>query len=243
MLRVMLVDDEALARQGLRQMLEKIPDLEICAEAENLRQAVAAVPAVRPDALFLDVEMPNGGGFELLARLKPPPPVVFVTAHSEYAARAFDVDAVDYLLKPVRAERLTVAVERLRAALANLPESPALGETDRICLRTPGRTLVAPLDKLLLLQADGDFTRATVEGEAPLMICQSVGNYERTLPSPPFARLDRSILLNLSRVVCLRNDSSRGVLVLLRGLDEPIPLGRTAAGRLREALPQIAIGL
>lgn len=242
MLRVMLVDDEALARQGLRGMLEKIPDLEVCAEAENLRQAVAAIPAVRPDALFLDVVMPGGGGFEILAELESPPPVVFVTAHSEYAAKAFDVDAVDYLLKPVRAKRLAVAVERLRAALADSPDPPALGDADRLCLRTPGRTLVTPLDKVLLLQADGDFTRVTVAGEAPLLICQALGTYERTLPSPPFARLDRSLILNLSQVVSLRNDSSRGALVFLEGLAEPVPLGRTAAGRLREALPQIAAG-
>ena len=99
MLRVMLVDDEALARQGLRAGLEDVPGIEVCGEAANMTQALQAIPALAPDALFLDIRMPRGDGFELLKQLPTHPPVVFVTAHSEYAVQAFGIEAVDYLLK------------------------------------------------------------------------------------------------------------------------------------------------
>jgi two-component system LytT family response regulator len=227
MFRVMIIDDEPLARQGLRQMLEALGEIEVCGEAENLQQAMGAIPAVRPDGLFLDIEMPGGGGFELLSRLENPPPVVFFTAHSEFAARAFDVQAVDYLLKPVRRERLRISLERLREAAA------PYGEGDRICLRTPGRTLVAPLEKIIRLEAEGDFTRVTVEGEPPILICQTIGAYEETLPSPPFLRLDRSLLVNTTRVESIHTEADRTGWVRLGGIPSPVPLGRAALRRLR----------
>jgi two-component system LytT family response regulator len=227
MLRVMIIDDEPLARQGLRQMLEAITGVEVCGEAEGLREAVDAISALRPDGLFLDIEMPGGGGFELLSRLENPPPVVFFTAHSEFAARAFDVQAVDYLLKPVRRDRLRIALERLREA------SAPYGDGDRICLRTPGRTLVAPLEKVVLFEAEGDFTRVSVEGEQPILICQTLGSYADTLPNPPFLRLDRSLIVNTDRVESIQSISGGGAEVRLSGLDSSVHLGRTALRRLK----------
>jgi two-component system LytT family response regulator len=230
MLRVMIIDDEPLARQGLRQMLEVLAGVEVCGEAESLQQAVDAIPALRPDGLFLDIEMPGGGGFELLARLENPPPVVFFTAHSEFAARAFDVQAVDYLLKPVRRERLRTALERLREAAA------PYGDGDRICLRTPGRTLVAPLEKVVLLEAEGDFTRVSVDGEQPILICQTLSSYAETLPHPPFVRLDRSLIVNTTRVESIQSEPDRTGFAKLNGIASPIPLGRAALRRLRTSI-------
>jgi two-component system LytT family response regulator len=240
MLRVMIVDDEALARQGLRAELQSQPGVEVCGEAGSMEQALEAIPAIAPDALFLDIRMPRGDGFALLNELAEPPPVVFVTAHSEYAVEAFDIQAVDYLLKPVRPGRLGKAVARLRAALGQGGDEPAYGEGDRICLRTPERTLVAPPADLVLLEADGDFTRVTVHGEHPLLICQKLGTFERTLPSPPLVRLDRSLMINLDRVETIEVSPTRGARVTLRGLGRTIELGRTALRRLREAIPQVA---
>ena len=240
MLRVMLVDDEALARQGLRAELERLPGVDVCGEAADIGQALQVIPALAPDALFLDIRMPHGGGFALLKQLPTPPLVVFVTAHSEYAAQAFEIDAVYYLLKPVRSQRLAEAVSRLRRALGQTGDDPAYGEGDRICLRTPERTLVAPASDLLLLEADGDFTRVTVHGEHPLLICQKLGTFERTLPSPPLIRLDRSLMINLDRVETIEVSPTRGARVTLRGLGHPAELGRTALRRLREAIQQVA---
>ena len=240
MLRVILVDDEALARQGLRAGLENLPGVEVCGEAADMTQALQAIPALAPDALFLDIRMPRGDGFALLNKLPAPPPVVFVTAHSEYAVQAFDIQAVDYLLKPVRPARLAEAVDRLRATLGRDSEEPAYGETDRICLRTPERTIVTAAADIVLLEAEGDFTRVTVDGEQPLLICQTIGNFERTLPGPPLVRLDRSLMINLERVETIEVSPTRGARVTLRGFERPVELGRAALRRLREALPQVA---
>ncbi|MGA0094403.1 MAG: LytR/AlgR family response regulator transcription factor, partial [Chthoniobacterales bacterium] len=162
------------------------------------------------------------------------------TAHSEYAVQAFEIPAVDYLLKPVRPARLAEAVDRLRAALGRDSEEPAYGETDRICLRTPERTIVTTAADILLLEAEGDFTRVTVDGEQPLLICQTIGNFERTLPGPPLVRLDRSLMINIERVETIEVSPTRGARVSLRGLEHPVELGRAALRRLREAIPQVA---
>jgi two-component system LytT family response regulator len=238
MLRVMLVDDERLARQALRGMLAPMPEVEIVAEAADVADALEIVPRENPHALFLDVQMPRANGFDLLRGLEVAPKVVFVTAHSEHAVRAFDVDAVDYLLKPVRAARLAQAVARLREAcdLGGVEENRTLGVRDRICLRHGGQTVVAALDRVLALEADGDFTRVFVAGEAPMLICQKLGAYERELPAPPFLRVDRSLILNVPAITRTQRQSRDEERVWIDGLEEPFVLGRAARQRLREAL-------
>jgi len=240
MLRVILVDDEPLARRGLRDLLRAShPGVEIAGEAGCVQDARTLVKELKTDGLLLDVRMPEQDGFDLLSSLKECPPVIFVTAYSEYAARAFDIQAVDYLLKPVRPKRLTQAIRRLQAALdGSESEQTHYEKSDRICLRTPGKTLVAPLGDIIALQADKDFTRVTVADAAPLMICQSLGVYERNLPNPPFLRVDRSTMLNLTRIHSLEISPSRGARVFLNGSAAPIPLGRAALRRLRLAIPQ-----
>lgn len=242
MLRVIIIDDEPLARSGLKNLLkDSRPEVAIVGEADCVQTAGALIKELRPDGIFLDVRMPEADGFDLLASLKDCPPVIFVTAYAEYAARAFEVNAVDYLLKPVRPERLSQALRRLQAALGTAePEQNPYGMTDRICLRTPERTLVAPLGDLIALQADKDFTRITIASTPPLLICQSLGVYERNLPNPPFLRIDRSTMLNLTRIHSLEISPSRGAKVFLNGSSNPIALGRAALRRLRLAIPHLS---
>lgn len=237
MLRVMLVDDERLARQALRQSLVRMEGVELVAEAESVAGAREAFAQTKPHAVFLDIQMPREDGFDFLRGLELPPKVVFVTAHSEHAVRAFEVEAVDYLLKPVRPQRLADAVSRLREACGlNVAGERSYGTSDRICLRTPGRTVIATLDKVAALEADGDFTRFFVAGETPIMICQKLGTYERILPSPPFVRLSRSLMLNVDAFTRSQRLSRDVEQVWLEGLAEPIALGRIAQSRLRDAL-------
>jgi two-component system LytT family response regulator len=239
MLRVILIDDEQLSRQRLREMLGDIDSVEVVGEAASVSEATALIAEKKPDALFLDIMMPEKDGFSLLSAMKKCPPVVFVTAHAEYAARAFDFEAVDYLLKPVRPARLGAALKRLRSATGQTQAGPAYGQNDRICLRTPERTLVAPLGDLLSLEAEGDFTRVTVSGESPLLICRPLGQFEEELPLPPFQRIDRSLIINLDRIHSLEIKPERGARVFLQGLTAPIELGRSALRRLREALSSL----
>ncbi|MGC1482015.1 MAG: LytTR family DNA-binding domain-containing protein [Chthoniobacterales bacterium] len=241
MLRVGVVDDERLARQALRRALSQIGGVEIVGEADGLKSALELIERERPVGIFLDVQMPLGDGFELAREIAAGSRVVFVTAHAEHAVRAFEIDAVDYLLKPVRVSRLEAAVNRLRAVCETADggeECYAAG--DRICLRTPGRTLVTGVSKLVALEADGDFTRVFVAGEKPVLICRSLGNYEGVLPKEIFVRIDRSRIVNRALVRRWRRVSRDEGLLWLEGREDPLRLGRAAQGRLREALGRVA---
>ena len=239
MLRVAVIDDERLARQGIRQLLAAHPSLQLVGEADSKDSALTLIREEKPDGIFLDIHMPGGTGFELLQALDAPPKVVMVTAHAEHAIQAFDIEAVDYLLKPVKPARFAQAVQRLQAACAlglAARSEPSFSPEDHICLRTPQRTLTVPVRNLLLLQAEGDFTRIFLKSSPPLMICTPLGQYEKLLPSPPFTRLDRSLILNLQATLNLKRNSRDEACLILEGINDEIPLGRTAQTRLLERL-------
>jgi two-component system, LytTR family, response regulator len=235
MLRVMLVDDEKLARQGLRQLLAVHPEVEIVGEAGRALQAAEMLRDLRPEAVFLDIQMPGMNGFELLATVEAPK-VVFVTAHSEHAVRAFEVHAVDYLLKPVHPARLAQAIRRLEEACSQQEDTTGYQRGDRICLRTPERTVVAALSEIAALHAEGDFTRIFIADQPPLLICRPLGSYEKILPSPPFVRLSRSLIVNLERITSATHPGREEVTLHFHGIPENFVLGRRPASRLRSFL-------
>lgn len=237
MMRVAVIDDEPLAREGLRRALAAMPGVEVVGEAGSVREAVRVVEEKRPDGVFLDIQMPGATGFDLLARLDPAPRVVFVTAHSGHAVRAFEVDAVDYVLKPVEPGRLAKAVARLRAAVGGRDgEAVPFDVDDRLCLRTPERTFVTRIEDVVCLRADGDFCRFFLaDGQSPF-ICRPLGSFLESLPDPPILRLDRSVAINVRRIRRLERAGGHAVRLWMDGLPEPIALGRSAAVRLRGAL-------
>lgn len=232
-MRVVIVDDEPLARQALRRLLAAHERVDIVGEAETLAAAARIIGDSVPDVVFLDIELGGeGDGFDLLASLERPPLVVFVTAYAEHAVEAFAVDAVDYLLKPVAPERLAESLARAERALAR--SEPRTGSV--IALRTPRQTLLAAPNEIAALRADGDFTHVFVAGQPPLMIWRTLGHFESVLPSPPFLRLSRSLIINRDRLRKLETPSRSQAYITLEGMVESLPLGRTAAQRLREAL-------
>jgi len=239
MLRVAVIDDERLARQSIRHMLAAHPRLQVVGEADSKESALALIQQEKPDGIFLDVHMPGGTGFAWLRALDAPPKAVMITAHAEHAIQAFDIEAVDYLLKPVTPARFAQAVQRLQAAYAKAPTpnpEPAFSSQDHICLRTPQRTITVPVRDLLALQAEGDFTRIYLKNSPSLMICVPLGQYEKLLPSPPFSRIDRSLIINLQAPLQLRRKSRDEASLLIDKTYQEILLGRTAQQRLRDAL-------
>lgn len=239
MLRVAIVDDERLARQAMRLLLMEHTDVEVVGEAEGVRSATELIRRQKPDALFLDIQMPGATGFDLLHGLDRVPRVVFVTAYSEHAVRAFEVDAVDYLLKPVRPERLATAIQRLKLGLPDNPPdktTPALAKNDRICLRTPERTVIAPLDRIGAFEAHGDFVKIYLAEENPLLVCQTLATYHRLVPAPPFLRLSRSLIINRDRIERFESISRDESHLSLRQITTPFHLGRIPATRLRKAM-------
>ena len=233
MLRVLIVDDEHLARQAMRRLLAAHPDVEVAGEAETLAEALDAVGRARPQLVFLDIELGGGDGFDLLAALEEPPIVVFVTAYPQYAADAFAVEAADYLLKPVEPERLAQSLDRVRRRLA---PGPTQGASGLIELKTPRRTVLAAPAEIAALRADGDFTRVLLADRPEVMIWRTLAHFESLLPAPPFLRLGRSLIINRDRLRSIEAQSREGAQITLLGIAEPLAIGRTAAQRLREAL-------
>lgn len=240
--RVILIDDEPAARRGMMRLLQAHADVQVLGEAEGVPAARELLRSVTPDAVFLDVEMPQGSGFELIQSLDPATKVIFVTAHAEHAPLAFEVEALDYLLKPVRAERLAQTLDRLRRVYREkqqgqgLPAEPHLGMRDHVCLNANGRTLIVPVGQIAALRADGDFTWFMLEGQASVMMSYNLGHYEAMLPAPPFARVSRSLLINLKRVESVTPQSRDESLLKLCGIEESITLRRVAAARLKALL-------
>src|SRR5262249_7660636 len=201
--------------------------------ALSLAEAETVIRQTEPDLVFLDIELGSGGdGFALLTALKRPPLVVFVTAYAEHAVEAFAVAAVDYLLKPVEPERLIESLKRVRYRL----DRPAPAGAGVIALKTPKQTVLVAPAEIVALRADGDFTHVLIADQPMVMIWRTLGHFEALLPSPPFLRLGRSLIINRQRVRKGESPSRDGVRLRLGGVAEPLPLGRTAAARLREAL-------
>ena len=200
-LKVLLVDDEPPARRWLTTLLKAHPDITVVGEAATLSKAVRLWEAEKPDVIFLDVQMPPENGFDLLPRLQPLPRIIFVTAHDTYAVRAFEANALDYLLKPVHPERLSEALRRLYTAPPPLPPfSGTLQPDDLLPLRDGGLQRIVQARDIALIEAEGAYTKVRLRGQPPMILLRRLREWETMLPAPPFVRIDRSCILNLDLV-------------------------------------------
>ena len=216
-IRSIIVDDESLLRQHLRERLERHPEIVIVGEADNIQSAVELVAATRPEVIFLDVQMPPDNGFDLLPRLEhidPLPAVVFVTAFDRYALRAFEVHALDYLTKPVHPDRIAQTVARLKRALAEpnagvaaspAPILPLAFETpmeaaDLVPLRDGGYLRFVEAGRIAAAQSHGDYTRILAAGGKPVMIKSTLSYWEARLPLNLFSRISRGLLVNCQQI-------------------------------------------
>jgi two-component system LytT family response regulator len=243
--RVVIVDDEPVARQRLRRLLTREPGVDVVAECANGREAVSAVATHAPDLLVLDVQMPELDGFGVLAALPADrlPLVIFVTAFDHHAVRAFDVHAVDYVLKPIDPDRLREAVARARrehsraevaeqhARLRGLlgsfapleppvrqpaePNRSESGSVERFLVKANGRMFFVSTPDIDWVEAFGNYVRLHV-GSAAHMIRETIAAVERSLPPTHFARIHRSAIVNLDRVVEMRQWSSGDYIVILK---------------------------
>lgn len=234
-LRVLIVDDEPPARRLLRSLLEEHPEVEVVGEAGDVTTAATLCAEREPDLVFLDIQLPRVDGFGLLPLLKRPVKIVFVTAHDRHAVRAFEVNALDYLLKPVAPARLATTLARV-----TLPEEPQTGpllDTDQVALRDDSGLMIVPVRSITHIEAEDNYTRIHLLGGAPpALVRRPLAEWERTLPPAPFARVDRSLIVRLDAVKTLRSESRDVTRLTLAERSEPVLLGRRAAARLRKAL-------
>jgi two-component system LytT family response regulator len=243
-LRVVIVDDEEPARALLREYVGRAEGVEVVGECRNGFEAVKAVHDLKPDLLFLDIQMPKLNGFEVLELLGRDVAVVFATAFDEHAIKAFEVNAVDYILKPVSPERVKTALERARqrlAARAPLPVAelvaaarPAGEPASRLVVRQGARVHVIPADKLDYAEAQDDYVSLRSEGKSYLKQ-QTLSDLEASLDPKHFVRIHRSCLLNLDRLARIDTEGGEPKAVVLHD-GTRLPLSRSGYGRLKGML-------
>jgi two-component system LytT family response regulator len=243
-LRIAIVDDEELARRVVREYLQDVDDVEIVAECANGFEAVKVATELEPDLLLLDVQMPKLTGFEVVELVGREQPVVFVTAYDQYALRAFEVHAVDYLLKPFERDRLLEALARARERLqqrqpAAAAALKAAGESrprplDRILIRDGAKVHIVPVSRVDYVQAQDDYVCIRSEGREYLKE-QTLGELEAALDPARFVRIHRSYLLNVDRLARVEPMSKDSRAAILKDGTE-LPVSRTGYQRLTELL-------
>lgn len=241
-LKAVIVEDEPPARRRLVRLLEETGMVEVAGEADTVRDAVEKIRAIDPEVVFLDIRIPGGDGFDVLRRLEEIPPVIFVTAYDDFAVRAFEEDAVDYLVKPVTAERLKEALERLarRVEGARAPEglgrmlTRGPGMPARIVARRRGRIVLLDPGEVSHLTADHTLVFAWKDGQSYL-VPRTLQELDEVLTPLGFRRCHRSALVNLRHVTSVRPAESGNFLL---DLDDPdktsVPLSRRRAREIRE---------
>jgi two-component system LytT family response regulator len=197
-MKALVVDDEPLARRELRRLLEAFPAIQVVGEAGNVDEAQARIEQLAPDIVFLDIQMPGGSGFDLLTRLDQLPRVVFTTAYDEYAVKAFEVNALDYLLKPIEPERLAMAMRKALAAAALHP-SATDAPLEQLFVRDGPRCWFVPLREVSLISAEGNYVRMSWGKERPLL-GRSLAALEQKLDARRFFRANRHQVFNLDFV-------------------------------------------
>ena len=241
-MKALIVDDEDLARAVVREHLATHPDIEIVAECANGFEAVKAAAQHQPDLVFLDIQMPRLDGFEVLELLEADgkrPAVVFVTAYDQHALRAFEAQAVDYLLKPFSKERFEAALAKARALRGGRPAATQLAAENRqgrplarVVVKDGTKVTVIPLDRLDWVQAQDDYVLLRTEGKN-LLKQQTLASLEAQLDPARFIRIHRSFILNLDRLAKVEQDGKEHREAVLRD-GARLPVSRAGYQRLRE---------
>jgi two-component system, LytTR family, response regulator len=238
-IRVVVVDDEELARGILREWLAEHPDIEIVAECANGFEAVKAATELKPDLLMLDIQMPKLDGFDVLELVGGDVPVIFITAYDSYAVRAFEVHAVDYLLKPFSAERLADALDRARGRIRS-KERPPMAELlaaarpdrtplQRILIRERAEVHVIPVDRIDYLESQDDYVAVRC-GARSYLKEQPLGELEAQLDAAVFVRIHRRYVLNLAKLAKIEMGLTENRIAVLRDGTE-LPISRTGYAR------------
>ncbi|MBS0632148.1 MAG: response regulator transcription factor [Verrucomicrobia bacterium] len=240
MTHALLIEDEATARADLRAKLAAHPDIAIIDEAATLRSARARLAQHDYELVFMDIQLVGGCSFDLVPDVRPGARIIFVTAYDAYALRAFEVNALDYLLKPVAPARLAEALRRFAAAGPatdhDLPPGPALRLEDTVFLRSGLRGRFAPVRSISLIGARDNYSEVQLADGTKVFLRKSLKAWEDTLPATHFMRVHRTQIVNLAHVVRYERDSDEHTRLYLENIAEPVLASRDRWAELRERL-------
>lgn len=243
-MRALVIDDERLARKELINLLSQFDQVEVVGEANNVDDAKEKIESLSPDVVFLDIQMPEKTGFDLLEELDIVPHVIFTTAYDEYALKAFQVNALDYLLKPVEQKRLGEAIERLQKKLSESAEKHEeaasarqgykLGLNDQVFVKDGDRCWFVKLSNVRLFESDGNYIKVYFDNNKP-MIHKSLNALDERLDEKSFFRASRKHIINLSWVEAIEPWFNGGLVVTLKGGDR-IEVSRRQAARFKDMM-------
>jgi two-component system LytT family response regulator len=243
-MKAIIIDDERLARTELRKLLQDFPEIEIVDEASNADEGIQKIENHNPDLIFLDIQMPGKTGFDMLSELDHAPQVIFTTAYDEYALKAFEVNALDYLLKPVEPRRLADAVEKLRKTTHNgfsekanghhTEPTSILGENDQVFVKDGERCWFVKLSEVRLFESVGNYAKVFFGSNKPLIL-KSLNALEERLDDKVFFRANRKHIVNLRMIEKIEPYFNGGLLLELKG-GEKIEVSRRQTVKFKEMM-------
>jgi two-component system LytT family response regulator len=242
-MKAIIIDDERLARTELRKLLQEFPEIEIVDEASNAEEGVLKIENHNPDLIFLDIQMPGKTGFDMLSELDHAPQVIFTTAYDEYALKAFEVNALDYLLKPVEPRRLADAVEKLRRSYngvgvdklhTHIDPNSILGESDQVFVKDGERCWFVKLAEVRLFESVGNYAKVFFGSNKPLIL-KSLNALEERLDEKVFFRANRKHIVNLRMIDKIEPYFNGGLLLELKG-GEKIEVSRRQTVKFKEMM-------
>jgi two-component system, LytTR family, response regulator len=240
-IKTLIIDDERLARNELRKLLSEFPDIEVIDEATNVDEGVEKIDMLNPDLIFLDIQMPGKTGFDLLQEVERAPRVIFTTAYDEYALKAFEVNAFDYLLKPVEPKRLSDAIQKLnyeisreRAGEAGIFNRGPLTENDQVFVKDGERCWFVKLSEIRLFESVGNYAKVFFSTNKPLIL-KSLNALEERLDERMFFRANRKHIINLRWIERIEPYFNGGLLVELKG-GEKIEVSRRQTVKFKEMM-------
>jgi len=235
LMTALIIDDERLARNALRNKLEAFQEIEIVGEAGNVKNARAAIKEHNPDLLFLDIQLFNETGFDLLDSIQYDGKIIFVTAHDEFAIRAFEINAADYILKPISHERLKNAIDRLQKAESTKEyKTEPFKYEDRILIMCGERMKFIKLENLSHITASGDFTVLNTNDGNEYLSSKSMNEWEDRLPKQQFLRIHRSTIINIDYIEKAEKWFNYSSLIQLKGVANPFKVSRSYFKKIKE---------
>ena len=242
-LRTLIIDDERLAREELKSLLKQYDEIDIIGEAKNGEEAILMIKDLKPELIFLDISMPGMTGFEMLKQLEEIPKVIFVTAYDEFALKAFEINALDYILKPVDPIRLQESVKKINQKEEDFI-SKLEGQTSRkdrqltlsdsVFIKDGEKTWFIELNRIRMLESDGNYVKVYFDGYRPLLL-RSLNSFEERLDPEYFFRANRKFIINLKWISTIENWFNGGLMVELKD-GEKVEISRRQAIRFKELM-------
>lgn len=229
-----IVDDERLSRKELRTLLAEIGDVEVVGDADSVASAIAIIEQTQPDIIFLDIQMPGESGFDLIEKIEVKANIIFVTAFDEYALKAFEVNALDYLMKPVSSERLKVTLDRLNIIEpAEQKPKARLSIDDKLFIQFRSHYVFLKIDEIIHISSSGDYSEVYLNNSKHGLTNKSMQEWEERLPEKNFCRIHRSTIINIDFVERVEDWFNSSYRVYLKDVVEPFVMSRRYASLIK----------